>query len=107
MSSKLTAILLISLLLGCKGSGIEPGEVVATTKGYLFIDTFGRSCAGGGLVTLIDADSYLAINSVPIEYEGSYIKPLPVWIRYEREKLDTCTQEPNRIKILSIRKRNN
>ena len=84
---------------------MEPGEVAATTKGYLFIDNFSKSCGGGGLVTLIDADSYLAINSVPTEFEGTSTTPLPVWIRYEREEPDTCTQATNRIKILSIRKR--
>ncbi|SFF26368.1 hypothetical protein [Spirosoma endophyticum] len=105
MNSKVTAVLLISLLLGCKGTGIEPGEVAAMTKGYLFIDNFGNYCSRGGLVTLIDGDSYLAINSVPTEYEGFSTAPLPVWIRYEREKLDTCYIEPNRINILSIRKR--
>ena len=105
MNSKFTAILLISLLLGCKGSGIEPGEVAAMTKGYLFIDNFSKSCGGGGLVMLINSDSYLAINSVPREFEGNSTTPLPVWIRYERAAPDTCTQATNRIKILSIRKR--
>lgn len=105
MRAKPTILFLLSLLLGCKGSGVEPGEVAASTKGYLYIDNWSKSCGGGGLVTVIDTDTYLATNSVPVAYEGNSGAPFPVWIRYERESPDTCTQSTNRIKILSIRKR--
>ncbi|GAB4044139.1 hypothetical protein GCM10028774_62360 [Spirosoma jeollabukense] len=105
MNSKPATLLLFCLLVGCNGSGVEPGEVAATTKGYLYIDNWGKSCGSGGLVTVINADTYLATNSVPVAYEGNSSEPVPVWIRYEKLSPDSCAQLTNRIKILSIRKR--
>lgn len=105
MEIKPATLVLFCLLIGCQRSGLEPGEVAATTKGYLYIDNWGQSCGGGGLVTVINTATYLATNSVPVAYEGTSSQTVPVWIRYEPLSPDSCAQLTNRINILSIRKR--
>lgn len=105
MTGKRISLWLVWLLVGCTGSSVEPGEVAASTKGYVYIDNWSQSCGSGGLVMLINTETYLATNSVPVAYEGTSNSPVGVWIRYERLSPDSCTQMINKIKILSIRKR--
>lgn len=105
MTVERTTLFLLVLLLGCTGSGIEPGEVTADIKGYVIIDNWSKPCGSGGLVTEINNTTYIAGNPIPDEYEGTSSNPLPVWIRYKLVSPDTCAQLTNRIKILTIRKR--
>ena len=105
MNAKHISLLVLGLLWGCKGSGIEPGEVAAVVKGYVFIDNWSKPCGSGGLVTEINNTTYIAGTPIPGAYEGISASPLPVWIRYELDVPDTCAHLTNRIKILTIRKR--
>lgn len=84
---------------------MQPIEVAATITSEIVIDNFGKGCSGGGLVVDINNKSYTIANPIPALYFEANARPLPVWIRYEAAPPDACTQSPDRITVLSIRKR--
>ncbi|MBC8152495.1 MAG: hypothetical protein H7Z72_06255 [Bacteroidetes bacterium] len=105
MKQVLTIISLVVLLISCRSSEIEPGEVEGTITGYVVADNFAKSCSVGGLQVEIRSDTYTLSNAVPVAYQEPNSWPISVWIRYQPDIPDTCTQSTNRVKILSIRKR--
>lgn len=105
MKKVLILFSLFSLLVACKGTEVKPGEVAATITGDFIADNWTKGCSSGGLAIKINRDSYIISNRIPAAYEEPNSWPAPVWIRYERDVPDPCTQADDRIKILSIRKR--
>ncbi len=95
---------LMALLLSCKSTEVEPGEVAATVTGAVIADYFTKGCSGGGLEIKIGSAVYTVSNSVPATYEEPNSWPIAVWIRYQPDIPDACTQSTNRVKILSNRK---
>jgi hypothetical protein len=98
-------LLLLTLLDGCKDRDADPRKVAAVITGYVIIDNWGQSCSTGGLQLAIGNETYTISNSLPAPYSDPNAWPAPVWVRFESDTPDNCTQSTNRIKILSIQKR--
>lgn len=73
--------------------------------GFLIADNWTKHCSSGGLQISVNDQSYVVSHSVETSYEDANAWPIPVWVRYESDRPDTCIQWTNRIKILSIRRR--
>lgn len=104
--SKINVILLLFfLLLGCKKEDTKPGEVSATLTGFVVEDRWDGALTCSGYEIETDDERYRTVSKLPEAFTDPNAWPVPVWIRYERDKNDPCTERSNRIVVLSIRKR--
>lgn len=105
MKNVFTFLLLIALSTGgCKDKTIDSSEVAATITSNIIADNFSKGCSSGGLQIKISNDTYIISNLIPTIYEDANSWPISVWIRYDPDIPDTCTQSTNRVKIITIRK---
>ena len=98
-------VLLFLILLGCKKEDAKPGEISATFIGFVTEDRWDGSLTCSGYEIETDDERYLTVRTLPEAFTDPNAWPVPVWIRYERDDKDPCTQRSNRIVVLSIRKR--
>lgn len=99
------SLLLLFLLLGCNKDDPQPGEVSATLTGFVVEDRFDGSLTCSGYEIQTGDAHYRTVTKLPEAFTDPNAWPVPVWIRYERDEKDPCTERSNRIVILSIRKR--
>lgn len=104
--SRISVIAMLFLsLLGCKKEDAEPGEVSATLTGFVTEDRWDGSLTCSGYEIETDNEHFRTVSMLPEVFTDPNAWPVPVWIRYERDEKDPCTERSNRIVILSIRKR--
>lgn len=105
MKKILLVYILLAAIISCKKEDTKPGEVSATIQGFIVEDSFTGQLTCSGYDIMIADERYQAVGEIPKAFTHPNAWPASVWVRYQRDKTDPCTDRSNRIVLTSVRQR--